>query len=132
MKIQSVQSNQTFGNQYAVYERTARKGLRPLGTNKVARQTIQRLIGPIGNIQEGDGIFVFTQGAVNNDQSIITLSGHYVQGRRQEGLSHMSYDGEGQPVAIDFRRCAGPQTVQQTVLNYMKTKLGIDLIKYLV
>lgn len=129
MKVQTVQSNQTFGNQYAIYERTVRQGLKPLEmTKKDTRQAIRKILQPIGNIQQGDGIFVFKNGAVSNDKSTITLSGHYIQGRHQEGSQQLSYDGEGQPVAIDFRRCAGPQTIQQTVLNYMKTKLGIDLI----
>lgn len=118
MKIQNTQPNLQFGNQYAIYERTARKDLQSLGTNKIARQTIERLIKPIGYIQQGDGMFVFKNGAVNNDKSIITLSGDYLKGRSDEKL----------PVSIDFRRCAGPQTVQVTVLNYLKTNLGIDLI----
>ena len=81
MKIQSTQSNLAFGNQYAIYEGTLRKGLssRPLGN------TIRDNIGAIRktifepiNKLPGEGLFVFKEVNVGGDK--FTLSGAYIQG----------------------------------------------------
>lgn len=126
MKIQSSKQNLTFGNQYAVYERTARQGLKPLGTKKVIRETINNLLRPIGEIKQGDGLFVFTKGAVSADKSTITLSGLHVPAQRRDGLSHLSYDGAGSPVQITFPRVAEPKSIQQKVLNFLKNNFGLN------
>lgn len=127
MKIQQTQTNVGFGNQYAVYERTVTKGLKPLGIpTKAVRHEIGRLIQPISTIEQGEGLFIFRQGRVNYDKTAIILSGSHVNGQKKDGAAHLSYDGEGTPVEITFPRNAEPEIIKQRVLTYLKDKLNIN------
>lgn len=127
MKIQKTQTNLGFGNQYAIYERTVVEGLKPLGLpTRATKQAIRTLIEPIGGIEQGDGLFVFSHGKVNEDKATITLSGRHITGRRKEGVTSSLYDGEGSPVELTFPIAAKPETVKQTVLSYLANKLGIN------
>lgn len=121
MKIQNTQTNLTFGSQHAIYERTVAEGLKPLGISvKAAKQEIQRLIQPIDGIQEGNGLFIFKQAKISEDQLNITLFGSHITGQHKDGVSNLAYDGNGLPVEITFPRIAGLEIIKNTVSNYLK------------
>lgn len=117
MKIQNTQANVGFGNQYAVYRKGVERGLKPLGMSvRAARQAVGTLIQPIATI-EGDGLFVFSRSKLSADQKAITLLGQHLE-RQSKNVSPASVSS----VEITLPRNAEPETVKQTVLNYLARK----------
>lgn len=117
MKIQNTQTNVGFGTQYAVYRKGVERGLKPLGMpTRAARQAVGALIQPIATI-EGDGLFVFSRSRLSPDQKAVTLLGQHLE--RQGGKAASA---SGSPVEITLPRNAEPETVKQTVLNYLARK----------
>lgn len=126
MKIQQTQANVGFGNQYAVYERTIARGLKPLGLpTKAAKREVRRLIQPIGTIEQGYGLLVFREGRVSEDKRAITLLGSHIKGQRKNG-GFWSYEGEEFPVEITLPRDAEPETVRQKVLRFLNERRLIN------